>query len=53
MTLAAFWDVDQKALDGARAVTGWDESVLVWRKVHLAKRYRRPMSVPEPYVHAG
>ncbi len=53
MTLAAFWDVDQKALDGARAVTGWDESVLVWRKEHLAKRYRRPMSVPEPYVHAG
>ena len=32
MTLAAFMDVDRKALDGVRAATGWRDSVLAWRE---------------------
>lgn len=32
MTLAAFIDVDQDALDAVRTATGWKASVLTWRK---------------------
>jgi acyl-homoserine lactone synthase len=32
MTLAAFMDVDSKALDGVRAATGWTDPVLAWRR---------------------
>lgn len=32
MTLAAFMDVDERALAGVRSATGWGESVLTWRK---------------------
>lgn len=53
MTLAAFWDVDEKALDGARMITGWNGSVLVWRKEQSARRHRKPVSVPEPQLQAG
>jgi acyl-homoserine lactone synthase len=42
MTLAAFMDVDQRALDGVRAVTGWADSVLVWRREPITQLETAP-----------
>lgn len=50
MTLAAFMDVDQKALGGVRAATGWREPVLVWRKDGKERGFidQRQTSAPVP-----
>nr|WP_246728464.1 acyl-homoserine-lactone synthase [Microvirga terricola] len=51
MTLAAFVDVDQRALEGVRAATGWTESVLTWSKeTHDG---RRQAFGTEPFRKAG
>ena len=44
MTLAAFMDVSADALAGARAATGWSESLLVWDAAPAPRRTMREVA---------